>query len=126
MHSSTFFRYVLNGFVATAVHYIFFNLFIYLNLFNYYATSNFLAAFIGIFSSFIGNRYFVFRRREHNLIRQYLTFLFMYTSILLIGSFAVLILSDFYKVNHQISFFAAALIQFFLSYYGNKFIIFRR
>ena len=56
-------RYVINGFVATAVHYGVLNICMeYLHL-GSAGFSNLLASALGIVCSFLGNRYFVFRAK---------------------------------------------------------------
>jgi putative flippase GtrA len=63
-------RYVINGFVATAVHYAALILCLHALEFRSAGFGNLCAATVGITASFLGSRYYVFRRHKENLLRQ--------------------------------------------------------
>jgi len=87
--------------------------------------SNFLAAFCGIFVSFVGNRVFVFCNKKDNLVNQIRSFALLYFSIALLHGVFLHIWSDLYNMDYRVGFILATIMQALLSYIGNKKIVFR-
>ena len=125
MVNNTVFRYVVNGALATVVHYVVLYVNIEVIRFDSVGISNFLAAFCGIFVSFVGNRVFVFCNKKDNLVNQIRSFALLYFSIALLHGVFLHIWSDLYNMDYRVGFILATIMQALLSYIGNKKIVFR-
>ena len=119
------FRYVLNGLIATAVHLT--DLIFKIQVLNLSSAgiSNDVASFFGIATSFLGNRYYVFSTSAVTVSAQLLKFILLYLSIALLHVGILFIWTDQYQLHYLIGFFAATLLQFLLSYWGNKLLVFK-
>lgn len=117
-------RFAINGVVATAVHYgvLSFNL----NVLGFASAgvANFFAAWFGIAASFIGSRFFVFRRKEASWVRQALRFLALYASIACLHGLVLFAWTDTFHMNYTAGFTLATVLQTSLSYLGNKLLVF--
>ncbi|HAJ12089.1 MAG: GtrA family protein [Hydrogenophaga sp.] len=118
-------RFGVNGLVATAVHYgaLTFNLEV-LGLASA-GLANGCAALLGIASSFIGSRYFVFRRAAQPWLGQLGRFGGLYASIALLHTVLLGIWSDLWGLDYRIGFLLATGVQVVLSYLGNKWLVFK-
>lgn len=118
-------RYVANGLVATGVHYmvLVFNLHV-LNMPSA-GFANFFAAIFGITASFLGSRYFVFRRWEENIIRQAVKFGLLYAAIAMLHGLILFAWTDVGHFDYRIGFLFGLVLQVVLSYTGNKRLVFR-
>ncbi|PSM19729.1 MULTISPECIES: GtrA family protein [Nitratireductor] len=119
-------RYVVNGLAATLVHYgaLSFNLAV-LDIPSA-GLANFLAAIVGITASFLGSRYFVFRKTEEPILRQMVKFGGLYGAIALLHGLVLLVWTDFLGHDFRIGFVIATAMQVSLSYAGNRFLVFVR
>lgn len=119
------FRYVINGLVATVVHYGV--LVVNLNVIGFKSAglANFFAAIVGITTSFLGNRYFVFNHKKVSIAQQALTFSSLYGAIAVLHGFFIWLWTDWQGLDFRIGFFLATFVQVLISYLGNKFFIFR-
>lgn len=119
------FKYGTNGLVATAVHYgvLTFNL-IMIGI-SSAGLANLIAACFGIFASFLGNRYFVFKKQDSEMLSQALKFIGLYGVIALLHGFILLVWSDCFSLDYRIGFLIATFFQFVLSYIGNKKMVFK-
>lgn len=118
-------RYVFNGVFATVVHYSILT-FLYKVLgINSAAISNLIAASLGICSSFLGNRYFVFHSQNEPIFHQAMKFSGLYGGIAIIHMMILLIWTDFFYFDYRFGFLLATAVQFSLSYFGNKKLIFK-
>jgi len=117
-------RFVVNGVVATAVHYgvLTFNLKV-LGIPSA-GLANFIAAWFGITASFIGSRFFVFRRSEAPLLRQAMRFLALYLCIACLHGLLLFVWTDVFHLNYTAGFALATVLQTMLSYLGNKLLVF--
>ncbi len=117
-------RFVINGVVATAVHYgvLTFNLKV-LGIPSA-GVANFIAAWFGITASFIGSRFFVFRRSEAPLLRQAMRFLALYLGIACLHGLLLFVWTDVFHLNYTAGFALATVLQTLLSYLGNKLLVF--
>jgi len=119
-------RYVINGVVATAVHYsiLTFNL----NVLGMQSAgvANLLAAVIGISTSFIGSRYYVFRKTDALIIHQAGKFLLLYAMIACLHGLILFIWTDIWHFDFRIGFLIATGMQVSLSYFGNKILVFNK
>jgi putative flippase GtrA len=118
-------RYVINGLVATAFHYsvLLFNLNV-LSI-SSAAIANFLAATVAIAASFIGSRYFVFRASNQPAQAQALSFVLLYGAAAFLHGLILLVWTDWLKLDFRIGFLLATCLQVLLSYFGNKYLVFK-
>ena len=118
-------RYFINGVAATAVHYgvLSFNLDVL--HFSSAGVANLFAAIVGITTSFLGSRYFVFQKFGESICRQSVKFFFLYSAIALVHAVVLFVWSDFFKLDYRIGFIVATSIQVSISYLGNKALVFR-
>lgn len=124
-HSAELARYVVNGLVATAAHYatLKFNIEV-LNLPSA-ALANMLAAVVGITVSFFGSRYFVFRKTEESIAQQLIKFGALYGVTAVLHGLTLFVWSDWLKHDYRTGFLLATGVQVSLSYFGNKFLVFK-
>lgn len=118
-------RYIVNGVAATLVHYGVLAANLNLLGFDSAGLANFVAALFGITASFLGSRYFVFRRTSENIVRQALKFSGLYGLIAIVHGLFLTIWTDWNGLNYHLGFLAATAIQVSLSYVGNKILVFR-
>lgn len=118
-------RYIVNGIIATLVHYSVLTLNIKIIELESVGVSNFIAAIFGISSSFIGSRYFVFKNNQNALSNQLILFLALYTSIAVMHGLTLYWWSDIQHMDYQIGFVLATGLQVMLSYWGNKKLVFK-
>lgn len=119
------FRYVVNGLVATAVHYLVLHANMTVLEFRSAGLANFFAALFGIASSFLGSYYYVFRSKQGPILRQFAQFGGLYALMALLHGCALWLWSDHLGLDYRIGFVAATALQVCLSYLGNKYIVFR-
>jgi putative flippase GtrA len=118
-------RYIINGLVATGVHFgvLTFNLQI-LHIPSA-GLANFFAATVGIATSFFGSRYFVFCRAEENIWHQASKFVLLYALIAGVNALVLFIWSDMLRFDYRNGFIIATILQLILSYIGNKILVFK-
>lgn len=118
-------KFIINGLIATSVHFLFLLAFSSFTNFNY-GLSNFCACIFGSTSSFIGNKYFVFisNNMDHASL-QLIKFILLYLLLSSIHGFALYFWSDVYNYNFILGFVAITLFNTILSYLINKFMIFK-
>jgi len=118
-------RYILNGLLATAVHYGV--LLTNVQLFNMQSIglANLIAALFGITISFIGSRYFVFKNQKELIIRQAVKFGSLYTLIAVFHGLILFIWSDIFNFDFRIGFVIATAFQVFITYFGNRKLVFK-
>lgn len=117
-------RFGINGLLATGVHFsiLSFNLKI-LGLPSA-GISNFIAAFFGIATSFLGSRYFVFNQYSEPLVPQAAKFGLLYTVIAVFHGLILYFWSDVLSFDYRTGFLIATTLQVALSYFGNKKLVF--
>ena len=123
--SSEVVRYIVNGLVATGVHYGVLNLNLHVFGFQSAGIANMVAALFGITCSFIGNRYCVFRQTRTPLPQQILRFGGLYGAIALLHGLTLFIWTDRLHLNVTLGFLIATALQVALSYLGNKIFVFK-
>ena len=126
----TFIKFIVNGLLATVVHYV-----MMLLLSHYviaiYAIAYGVASFFGILTSFLGNKFFVFtsanqiQAQNNSTFTQLRSFLLLYGLIMLICSLFMGVLSDLLHINYNLSFIMALCVQTLLSFFGNKRYVFK-
>ena len=119
-------RYILNGIVATIVHFAILSFGIEVLEIPSAGFANFIAACIGITVSFLGNRYYVFRAHGETMLRQALHFAGLYASIACLHSAVLFLWTDWLGSDYRIGFVLATGLQVSLSYIGNKLLVFSK
>jgi putative flippase GtrA len=118
-------RYLINGLVATVVHYgvLRFNLeVLHMPL---AGVANAIAAVFGIVVSFIGSRYFVFRATDRSVVKQGAVFLVVYGLIAVLHGLILYVWTDRMGLNYSLGFLLATGMQMTCSFLLNKFMVFR-
>jgi putative flippase GtrA len=117
-------RYVVNGLVATAVNWAVMRLCLDVLHIPWASLAYWIGALFGITTSFIGSRYFVFRKQDRPVMRQAVKFVVMYVIIAVLASGVVHVWSDWLHYDSNLGFILATGVQVGLSYFGNKKLVF--
>ncbi|CAN5343574.1 hypothetical protein BH11PSE14_BH11PSE14_15350 [soil metagenome] len=122
---ATIVRFLVNGVVATAVH--FSVLWLNLHVFGVpsFGLANLFAAVVGITTSFLGSRYFVFRAASAPMHHQAWKFGLLYGALALMHGAVLYAWSDRLGLDYRIGFVLATGIQVACSYFGNKRLVFK-
>ncbi len=118
------FKYIVNGIIATVVHFSIFSINIELFSIRPISLANFIASFFGMTSSFIGNRLFVFNNYAP-ILQQFYKFWLLYFAIAVLHTVTLFLWSDIMNFNYKTGFLLATIMQFLLSYSGNKVLVFK-
>jgi putative flippase GtrA len=118
-------RFVINGLVASVIHYAALTFNIRVLEFSSVGLANFFAAWVGIAASFIGSRVYVFRRREEPFVEQAMRFLAAYTAIACFHGLLLYVWTDRFHQDYTLGLVLAATMQAVLSYLGNKLLVFK-
>lgn len=119
------FRYLVNGGVATAVHFLVLTVNLKVLGWESAGLSNIVAAACGTIMSFLGNRYYVFHGSTEPLFKQIYRFSFIYVAIAVGHGLILYVWSDIYRMNYIFGFMLATLFQVACSYSGNKLMVFK-
>jgi len=124
--TTDFFRYIINGLIATSVHYgvLKFNIEI-LNFLSAGLASLTASAF-GIASSFLGSRYFVFRKSRESIKFQAIKFSGFYGLIAILHFSVLFVWHDYLGLDFRFGFLIATALQLPISYIANKYIVFKK
>ena len=118
-------RYIVNGVVATGVHYAMLRFGLEVVGIPSAGVANLLAACCGIVVSFVGSRYYVFRQHDEPWLHQAKRFGALYAAIALVHAGLLYVWSDRLHLDYTIGFCIALVIQVISSYFGNKFLVFK-
>ena len=118
-------RYLINGVFATLVNYAILNFNLIVLDMDSAGLANFIAAFFGIVVSFLGSRYFVYKKHSNSTSSQAVRFLFLYGFLAILSGFVLYVWSDLYGFSYHIGFVIATFIQMLFSYFGNKILVFK-
>ena len=118
-------RYVVNGLCATAVHFTVLRFGLEVLHLRSAGLANVLGALVGITTSFLGSRYFVFRQEEKPILQQASRFLGLYAAIALLHGALLWGWTDLAGWDYRMGFLIATGLQMSLSYVGNKILVFR-
>ncbi len=119
------FRYIVNGLVATGVHFLVLTFNLKVLGWSSAGVANLVAAVFGITTSFAGSRYYVFHGSAEPLFRQIYRFIFLYAAIALLHGALLYVWSDVYALNYVSGFAVATVMQVLFSYWGNKVMVFK-
>ncbi|WP_174634559.1 GtrA family protein [Yersinia thracica] len=124
-NSAELIRYLINGLLATGVHYLILTFNIEVVKLSSAAIANMIAAVFGIIISFLGSRYFVFRKRSNSFSQQAIRFGLLYSIIAVLHGIVLLVWTDWLGLNYSLGFLIATTVQVSVSYLGNKFLVFK-
>ncbi len=118
-------RFVINGLIATAVHYGVLSLNLEVLGFGSAGLANLCAAVAGIAASFLGNRFYVFSGSvQQAWLPQALKFSGLYGAIAVLHGAVLWLWTDQFGLDYRIGFLIATALQVSLSYIGNKLLVF--
>lgn len=122
-----FVRYIINGLLATAVHFGVLTINLSVLKFESAGLANVVAAVFGITASFLGSRYYVFREyaAKGSPVRQALWFLMLYAGIALLHGALLYAWTDVHGLDYRIGFIVATSMQVAISYMANRVWVFR-
>lgn len=118
-------RYIINGLVATAVHFLFLTFNLKVLKWNSAGVASLIAAIFGISVSFLGSRYYVFNGSLEPLVKQLYRFMLLYAAIAILHGLLMYVWVDLYLQNYMIGFVIATVMQVACSYIGNKVLVFK-
>ena len=120
-----FFIFIINGLMATFVHFLL--LVIFIEVFNMenIVVANISAGLLAIMFSFIGNRHFVFKSKTADLYSQIIKFLILYLIILFLHTLLMALLTVNIGLDYRISFVLVSAIMAITSFFMNKLIVFK-
>ena len=119
-------RYAVNGLVATAVHFAVLQINLNVVGIKLAGVANFIAAFFGIATSFVGSRYFVFQASQNSIWHQLSKFGGLYGAIALFQGGVLYAWTDLHGLDYRSGFVLATVIQVVASYLGNKIWVFQK
>jgi len=119
-------RYVVNGVVATVVHYACLSLLVHFVQLPSVGLANFCAAIVGITASFFGSRYFVFRGHTASFGSQFWRFVALYALFALVHGGVLFVWTDLMRLEFRIGFVLATALQMLMSFSANKLLVFAR
>jgi putative flippase GtrA len=118
------FLFLINGFLATSVHFAALILFVNFAGLSYGA-SNFLSFLVGSISSFLGNKFFVFKvTNKFRTSSQFINFFFLYLTLAFVHGIALYWWSDINEYNYIVGFLLITILNMVISFIFNKYIIF--
>lgn len=117
-------RYILNGLVATAVHFSVLTFALLILEMPSAGAANFLAAIFGIATSFFGNRYFVFRSIAQSILQQAIRFLPLYAGLAIMNGALLFVWTDLFSFDYRLGFLIALGLQVIIGYIANKQLVF--
>ena len=118
-------KFVVNGVVATAVHFSVLTFCLKVLLWQSVGLSNMTASVFGIVSSFTGNRYFVFQNSNEPANKQIIRFIVLLVTLAGVHFCVMYLSTDIYGNDYRLSFLLATVIQTILSFLGNKIMVFK-
>ena len=116
--------FMVNGLLATFIHFLTLTFLVNFSPLNY-GLSNFFSFIVGSISSFLGNKFFVFNiKLKAKTFHQILKFGFLYIFLACTHGLALYWWSDIYNYNYIIGFLLITIINTVLSFLFNKYLIF--
>ena len=119
-------RYLVNGIVATAVHFAVLSFSLNVLGIRSAGLANLVAAVFGVTASFLGNRYYVFRKRDEPIFVQAAKFGALYVSTVCLHGLVLFGWSDIWRLDYRTGFLVATALQVLLTYWGSKLLVFNR
>jgi putative flippase GtrA len=119
-------RYGINGLMATCAHYAVLTVNLKIFGFTSAGMANLTAALFGIAASFLGSRYYVFREASRPISQQLVKFGALYGMIAMLHGLILFIWTDIFGLDYRLGFIVATALQIGLSYFGNKYLVFKK
>lgn len=119
-------RYLVNGLVSTAAHFMALYLCMEVLALGSAGVANLLASMVGITVSFLGNRYFVFKRSDASFWTQAAKFAGLYAAIALLHGTLLYVWTDRLGLDYRVGFLIAVVMQVALGYLAGKYLVFAR
>jgi len=119
-------RFAANGVAATAVHFSVLVFALEVLRIPSAGLANVLAAVFGISASFLGSRYFVFRRADQAMIAQAAKFVTLYATTAGLHGLVLAVWTDWWGLDYRWGFALATALQVAASYWGNTQLVFRK
>jgi putative flippase GtrA len=127
MNTLEIIKYGVNGLFATCIHYTVLSFNLQVLHFPSVGLANLFASVCGIITSFIGNRCFVFEARaKQSWLNQLFKFTILYSIIATMQGISLWIWTDQYGFDYRVGFLLATTVQIFISYLGNRFVVFQK
>ena len=117
------YKFIINGLFATLVHFLVLLILISFSSLNY-GFSNFIGYIFSITSSFLGNKFFVFKDSSNMHITQVIKFIFLHIFLAINSGLALYIWTDINKYNFVIGFLGITALNTIISFMVNKFLIY--
>ena len=117
-------RYLVNGVVATLVHYLVLRTAIDGFEIESAGLANLLGSTAGIATSYAGNRHFVYRQTQAPILAQGTRFVLLYAALALMHGGVMFLWTDWLGLNYQLGFLLTVAIQVVVGYLGNKHLVF--
>lgn len=119
-------RFIVNGLVATAVHFAVLTFNLKVLGFGSAGAANLVAAVFGITTSFLGSRFYVFAgSAQQAWLPQVVKFSGLYAVTAVLHGLVLWAWTDRLGLDYRIGFVIATGMQVSLSYLGNKFLVFK-
>ena len=119
-------RYLVNGLAATAVHFVVLSFGLKVLEIGSAGLANLLAAIFGVTTSFLGNRYYVFRKWDEPIAVQATKFGTLYVLTVSLHGLVLFGWSDVWRLDYRTGFIVATALQVLLTYWGSKLLVFNR
>lgn len=118
-------RYLINGVIATLVNYGVLNINVIVLNMESVGVASFIGAIFGTIASFLGSRYFVYRKHINTAVSQIIRFIFLYGFLAILSGLILYVWSDIYSLDYRIGFILTIIVQLLFSYFGNKMLVFK-
>jgi putative flippase GtrA len=118
-------RYIINGILATGVHYAVLVILLEFAQIGMASVANLIAACFGITASFLGSRHFVFQQIDESAWQQLTRFIPLYGLIAAIHTLVMWVWTDHIGWNYTLGFLMATSLQVAGSFFGNKYLVFK-
>ena len=119
-------RFIVNGLVATAVHFAVLTFNLKVLGFGSAGLANLVAAVFGITTSFLGSRFYVFAgSAQQAWLPQVVKFSGLYAVAAVLHGLVLWAWTDRLGLDYRVGFVIATGMQVSLSYLGNKFLVFK-
>jgi putative flippase GtrA len=118
-------RYLINGLVATGVHYAVLVILLDGLQIGLASVANLIAAVFGITASFLGSRHFVFQSVIEPAWQQLVRFVPLYALIAAVHTLVMWWWADHMGWNYTLGFLVATGLQMTGSFLGNKYLVFK-
>jgi putative flippase GtrA len=117
-------RFVINGLIATSIHFLVLYLCVDFLMVAYYGISNLIGAIFGTVYSFLGNKFYVFKDSNSNIFVQSSKFIGLYTCMAINHGAFLYYWSDIFNYNYMLGFLLITTLNTVLSFLVNKYKIF--